>query len=345
MIQAQVPTQTRPSSMATLPDAPQNNSCASKLGTSGTGSLAGTVADSNHHPLSGAQVHLEHVGSAGSCDRSTEPDGRFLFADLPTGSFRLRISFSGMQTLLDEQIALQNGEHLTLPDLTVHLATTTQQVTVTVSQVELAQEQLKAQEKQRALVIFPNFYSSYNWSAAPLDTRQKFDLALHSIFDPVNFLVVGAEAGGLQYTDSYHSYGTGAEAYAKYYGSTFADTSIARILGSAVLPSLLHQDPRYFYKGRGSKTSRALYAVTRAVVTRNDAGRDVPNYSSVAGSLMAGAISNAYHPAADRGVGLTFRTGAIAVGGHAFDNLIREFILRQLTSHVPDSGVGQPQPQ
>lgn len=327
-----------------LPDAPQSNSCASNFSTSGSGSLEGAVVDSNHNLLSGAQVHLERDGSSASCDLVTEPDGRFLFIDLPRGSFRLRVSFSGMETLVDEQIMLQNGQHLRLPDLTVHLATTTQQVTVTVSQVELAQEEVKTEEKQRALVIFPNFYSSYIWNAAPLNTRQKFDLALHSIFDPVNFLVVGAEAGGLQYTDSYH-YGTGAEAYAKYYGSTFADTAIAHLLGSAVLPSLLHQDPRYFYKGRGSKTSRALYAISRAVITRNDAGRDEPNYSSVAGSLAAGAISNAYHPAADRGVGLTFRNGAIAIGGHAFDNLVREFVLRRLTSHVPDSGVGQPPPK
>jgi hypothetical protein len=327
--------------VADLPDAPQGNYCASQLGISGTGSLAGTVVDSNYNPLSGAQVHLERAGSSASCDLATERDGGFLFADLPKGVFRLRVSFSGMQTVVDEQIMLQNGERLTLPDLTVHLATTTQQVTVTVSQAELAQEEVKTQEKQRALLIFPNFYSSYIWNAAPLNPRQKFDLALHSIFDPVNFLVVGAEAGGLQYNDTYH-YGTGAEAYAKYYGSTFADTATTRILGGAVLPSLLHQDPRYFYKGRGRAASRALYAVTRAVITRNDAGRNEPNYSAVAGGLMAGAISNAYHPETDRGAGLTLRNGAIAIGGHAFDNLVREFILRPITSHVPESGVGQP---
>ncbi|HEX6774017.1 MAG TPA: hypothetical protein VF126_18415 [Acidobacteriaceae bacterium] len=139
------------------------------------------------------------------------------------------------------------------------------------SQVELAQEEVKTQEKQRALVIFPNFYSSYIWNAAPLNSRQKFDLALHS----VNFLVVGAEAGFLQYTDTYH-YGTGAEAYAKYYGSTFADTAIAHILGSAVLPSLLHQDPRYFYKGSAARrlarftpsAARSLRATTPAVTYR-----------------------------------------------------------------------------
>lgn len=315
-----------------------------QFGTAGTGSLGGTVVDSNHTPLPGAQVHLERDGSAGSCDLATDSDGRFVFGDLAKGTFRLRVSLTGMQTVVDEQILLQNGQRLTVPDLTVRLATATQQVTVTVSQVELAQEEVKAQERQRALVIFPNFYSSYIWNAAPLNTRQKFDLALHSVFDPVNFLVVGAEAGGLQYFDTYH-YGSGAEAYAKYYGSTFADTAIAHILGSAVLPSLLHQDPRYFYKGRGGMASRALYAISRSVITRNDAGRDVPNYSSMAGSLMAGAISNAYHPAADRGVGLTFRNGAIAIGGHAFENLVREFILRRLTSNVPASEVGEPPPK
>jgi hypothetical protein len=323
-------------------DAPQST-CATKLGASGNGSLAGTVVDSNHNPLAGAQVHLERDGSAGSCDVATELDGRFLFEDLRKGTFRLRIWLSGMQTLMDEQITLQNGQHLTLPDLTVRLATATQQVTVTVSRVELAQEEVKTQEKQRALVIFPNFYSSYIWNAAPLNSRQKFDLALHSIFDPVNFLVVGAEQAScstpIRITTGQERKPTRnitARPSPTRRSPTFSAARCFRRFCTRI--------PVISTKA-GAARRLALYAISRAVITRNDAGRDVPNYSSVAGSLMAGAISNAYHPATDRGVGLTFRNGAIAIGGHAFENLIREFILRQLTSHVPEPGVGEPPPK
>lgn len=330
-----------------LPDAPQSQlqsqQCGDSLGATGHGSIAATILDNARNPLSGAQVELQRDGSPGTCTATTAEDGRFLFSDLPRGNFRLRVSVPGMQTLVDEQITIHGSEHLTLPDLTVQLVTAAQQVTVTVSQVELAQEEVKAQEKQRALLIFPNFYSSYIWNAAPMNSRQKFGLALHSLLDPVNFLIVGGEAAGLQYTDTYHAYGTGAQAYGKYYGATFADNASARLIGGAVLPSLLHQDPRYFYKGRGTVTSRALYAITRAVITRNDRGQDVPNYSSMLGGLAAGGISNAYHPSSDRGVALTFRNAGIDIGGHAFDNLIREFILRKLTSNVPDYANGQPE--
>lgn len=175
-----------------------------------------------------------------------------------------------------------------------------------------------------------------------MNARQKFGLAFHSITDPVDFIVTGAVAGVQQGLDTFHDYHQGAQGYAKRYGASYADGAIARVIGSAVLPSILHQDPRYFYKGTGSKTSRAWHAVSSAVITRRDSGSLEPNYSHIGGSFIGGAIANAYHPAANRGLGLTLRNGSLDTAGNVLNNLLREFVLRDFTPKVPAYATGQP---
>jgi hypothetical protein len=162
------------------------------------------------------------------------------------------------------------------------------------------------------------------------------------VIDPVNFLGTGAIAGLEQSRNIYPGYGSGLGGYGKRYGATYADDFDARMIGSALLPSLLHQDPRYFYDGKGSVSSRILYAVKSAVITRGDNGQLQPNYSYVLGSFAAGGISNVYHPASDRGIGLTIGNGFINIAGHAADNIIREFLLRRLTPGVPETSNGRP---
>jgi hypothetical protein len=206
----------------------------------------------------------------------------------------------------------------------------------------LATEQLKTQEQQRVLGVFPNFYSSYLWDAVPLSSGQKYHLALHSIADPFAFVGTGAFAAIEQWHNTFPGYGKGAQGYAKRYGAAYADEALSRMIGSALLPSLLHQDPRYFYRGSGTKKSRALYAISAAVICRGDNGRLQPNYSYVLGSFAAGGISNLYHPASDRGVGLTIGNGFLNVAAHALDNLGREFVFRKLTPKVPNYAQGKP---
>jgi hypothetical protein len=107
------------------------------------------------------------------------------------------------------------------------------------------------------------------------------------------------------------------------------------MIGDAILPSLLHQDPRYFYKGTGSTRSRMFYALSRALIVRGDNGHAQFAYSRIMGDLAAGGIANAYYPPENRGVRLVFTSAAIDIGANAATNLIREFILPGLTSHVP----------
>jgi hypothetical protein len=107
-------------------------------------------------------------------------------------------------------------------------------------------------------------------------------------------------------------------------------------IGSAILPSLLKQDPRYFYKGSGSKRSRILYAIANSVICKGDNGHWQPNYSNVLGNLAAGGISNLYYPAQNRnGAALTFENAAIGIGATAAANLVEEFLMRKLTTNIP----------
>jgi hypothetical protein len=305
-----------------LPDAPASSS------------VWGTVLDANGGTLADARVTLSAKGSeertllAGS-------NGEFSFGGLSAGNFKLTVSSPGMEPFVLPEIVLRANERHELPRISMAVAGTSTEVDVVVTHTELAQEQIQAAEHQRVLGVLPNFYSSYIWDAAPLNAKQKFDLALHSLTDPVEFVGTGIIAGAEQATNTFPGYGQGAEGYAKRYGAAYADDVIGRLIGSAILPSLIHQDPRYFYKGSGSTRSRLFYAMSRALVTRGDDGHQEPNYSRLVGSFAAGGLANLYYPRSDRGVGLTLSDALVSIAGHAADNVIREFLLRRLTPNVP----------
>jgi hypothetical protein len=114
------------------------------------------------------------------------------------------------------------------------------------------------------------------------------------------------------------------------------------LIGSAILPSLLKQDPRYFYKGSGSKRSRVLYAVANSVICKGDNGHWQANYSGILGSLAAGGMSNLYYPANDRGAGLTFENTLVGIGATAAANVLQEFVVRKLTPNVPNPDPAKP---
>ena len=201
---------------------------------------------------------------------------------------------------------------------------------VGVSSPEVAEEQIKVEEKQRVLGVIPNFYVSYVPNAAPLNARQKFRLAWKATIDPVTFLVTGAFAGIEQAEDHFKGYGQGAEGYAKRFGAGYGDTVTSTFIGGAILPSLLKQDPRYFYKGTGSTSSRIRYAIANSVICKGDNGRWQPNYSNIIGNLASGGISNLYYPEQDRnGAALTFENAGIGIGANAVANILQEFVVRK----------------
>ena len=253
--------------------------------------------------------------------------GQFFFVNVPAGPFRLTITATGFGTQTVSG-TLQPGEAFTDQRIALALATVVTQVKVG---PELAEEQIKEQEKQRVLGVLPNFYVTYLPAPVPLSPKQKFELAWKTSIDPVTFVIVGAAAGLEQTDDEYGGYGQGAQGYGKRYAATYGDTVIGTFIGGAILPSILKQDPRYFYKGSGTIRSRILYALATSVICKGDNGHWQADYSSILGSLAAGGISNAYYPQRDRGAGLTFENTLIGIGESAGANILQEFVIAKLT--------------
>ena len=203
-------------------------------------------------------------------------------------------------------------------------------MTVYGSSQQIAVEQVRLEEKQRVLGIFPNFYVTYDHDAAPLTAKLKFKLALRTSTDPIVFLGAAAMAGINQAGDRL-DYEQGAKGYGQRFGAEYTDSFANIMIGGAILPSLLHQDPRYFYQGSGTTKSRVLHAVSYPFICKGDNGRLQPNYSSIGGDLATGAISNIYYPSSNRGPGLVFEGALISTGGRMLNGLIQEFILRRFT--------------
>jgi hypothetical protein len=172
-----------------------------------------------------------------------------------------------------------------------------------------AQEQLDKQLHQRVFGVMATFNTTIDKDALPLSTGQKYQLFFKSASDPWPFVLTAVGAGIDQAQNSFPEYGQGVEGYAKRWGAGYADYFTGNLLGNAVLADLFREDPRYFQKGTGSYTSRALWAAGGTVWCKRDNGTWGPNYANVLGNLMGAAVSNLYYPASDRTVGETFERG------------------------------------
>jgi Carboxypeptidase regulatory-like domain len=322
-----------------LPDAPTMGTPAAQDASAqnpgdSLGTISGTVVDQNGNFVFSALVRLQREGHIEEREAVSDKEGHFTFAGVPAGPFRLTV---GAVTFADQEVAgiLHPGEALEVPQISLLIGAATTEVRVSVTNYELAEEQVKIEETQRVLGVFPNFYVTYQQDTLPLRPKQKFELAWKTSVDPVTFAVTGGFAGVQQAENTFSGYGQGAQGYAKRYGASYGDSFIGAMVGGAILPSLLKQDPRYFYKGTGSTRSRILYAIANAVICKGDNGHWQPDYSGILGSLAAGGISNLYYPASSRnGAWLTFENTFIGLGGSAAGNLFQEFLVRKLTPHT-----------
>jgi hypothetical protein len=306
------------------------------------GSISGSVVDQTGAVVAGARVRLSREEQSPNQEVLSDDDGRFTFANVAPGPFRVTIMSEGFSTQASSGI-LSSGRIYVIPQIALALATAVAEVRVVPLRTEVAEDQIKEQEKQRVLGVVPNFYVSYVRNAVPLTSKQKFELAWKTSVDPVSFGVNAAVAGVQQAQNYFSGYGQGAQGYAKRYGASYADFVSSTFIGGAMLPSLLKQDPRYFYKGSGSKRSRILYALANSVTCKGDDGRWEANYSSILGSLAAGGISNLYYPAKNRdGLQLTFENALIGIGESAAVNLLQEFVVRKLTRNVPSHEPASP---
>ena len=304
-------------------------------------SIEGTVRDAEGAAVPGARVTLAPLNSGAERETTSDSAGAFAFSELVPGTYRLTISAVELDRPVTVEVLLGAGERRELPIVGTRILTTTVHVVASVD--EVAQSQVEAQETQRVFGFVPNYYSSYIWDAAPMTPKLKFKLGLRATTDPVSFLAVAVLAGVEQKHNTFPGYGQGSEGYAKRFGAAYADAFIGKMVGRAMLPAVLHQDPRYFYRGSGSVGSRILYALRAAVITRGDDGRMQPNYSQVLGNFAASGISNLYRAPGDRAAGLTFRNGLIMTASGAVENLFREFLSRNFTSNVPSFANGKPE--
>jgi hypothetical protein len=316
---------------------------------SSQGSIHGVVVGRDDAVYEGAQVEFDRadlpdVGSSNPLGKTatTDSNGRFNFDGIPSGAFKLTVSAQGFATQVVAGY-LQPGESFEAPEVVLPVAAAASEVEVTASTQEIVAEQLKLEETQRVFGVIPNFYVSYVPDAPPLTSRQKFNLAWKSSIDPITFLSTGAFAGVEQAKNTLGGYGQGAQGYAKRYAANYANNFIGTMIGGAILPSVLKQDPRYFYKGTGTTRSRILYAIANAVVCKGDNGSWQLNYSSILGGLAAGGIANLYYPAGSRDrASLIVESTLLGTASGAVQNLFQEFIVRRLTPRVPDYGTANP---
>ena len=296
-----------------------------------TATITGTVLDATGSTVPKATVTLQGPTLNDHRSLVTGDDGFFKFEGVNSGTpVRILVSASGLTDWTSNEIVLQPEQSFIVTGIRLTVPLVQQSVNA-VSQEQIAIEQVKVQEQQRVLGVIPNFFVTYEKNAAPLTPKLKFQLALKALTDPVTIVGFGLNAGIYQATD-YPSYGQGAAAYGQRLGATFAGGYTKILLGDAVFPSLLHQDPRYHYQGTGTTKSRLLHAMSTPFITRGDDGRREVNYSNILGDLAAGGIANAYYPSQDRGIGLVVRSTLVGVGGRMAFGIVQEFVLRKLTS-------------
>ena len=325
-----------------LPDTPPptsypQNPTPQALPAEGSATVAGTVLDVSGATVSGADVWLSRGDGSQMHTMLSEANGEFTFAKISAGSYHVTVNAKGFSRFTSAEFAVTAQQAYQVPDVSLSVATANMELTVRPTEF-IAAEQIRAEEKQRLVGFFPNFYTSYVYDAAPLTAKQKFSLAARGTFDPVAMLGVGIAAGIEQSTNAYAGYGQGAAGYSKRFAAKFADGRSSDFLTHAVFPALLHQDPRYYYQGSGSVKSRIAHAVASAVLTRSDSGRTVFNSSYLLGDMCSGALSNLYYPKANRGANLVFTNTAVGLAGRVGTNLMREFLSKRLTTNVPDNG-------
>ncbi len=317
---------------APLPDAPVSQTL---------GSISGIVLDPSGAIVQGAHVALTtQTDARAEIYTSSGVDGRYTFTGVAPGSYTITVASAGFAPRATS-VTLQPGQDYQEPELALAMGTDSTEVRVVITQRQMAQDEVDLEIKQRVLGFIPNFYVSYDPHPLPLSPKQKFEIALRQVFDPVSFVGTGASAGLEMAQGLFKGYGNGAEGFGKRYGATFADSFVGGMIGGAILPSVLHQDPRYYYKGTGTVRQRVVYALEFSVRCKGDNGKWQPAYSNIVGGLAAGGISNLYYPAADRnGAALTFENAGFGILGNAVGNLFQEFLVKKLTPKVPKYDAG-----
>jgi len=298
--------------------------------SSQTGSIVGTAVDIGGDPIPGATVVLQGPG-VDRVTAVTKDDGSFAFNEVKAGiDCEITVTAEGFEGW-SSSVTLEPGQNKTLTDIKLRIVAVKRAVTVSYSSQEVAAQQLKAEEHQRVLGFIPNIYVTYEPHPEPLTTKMKFHLAYKGLTHPTFFAFEALWASVEQAADM-TDYRQGARGYGERFGANLASGTSEALFANAILPSLLHQDPRYFYRGSGTKRSRAWHAIMAPFVCQADNGKSQPNYSQMGGSLISASLSNTYYPDSERGAALVFRNFGTSMGLHVALGLAQEFLLGKFTS-------------
>ena len=329
----QSPNSPPPSSISGRQTSPAANSSPEQSPPPLGGEISGTVVDQGGAVAVGAQIGLTQPNQPRAQQVLSGDDGQFSFSNLAPGPFQLTITAPGFspKTFHGE---LQPGQVFLVPAIVLNVARATTTVSVGMSPAQIAQIQIKQQEKQRVVGIFPNFYVSYVHNAAPMTPRQKFQLAWKSVSDPVTILGVGVLAGLQQASNDYSGFGQEAGGYGRRFSAAYATTVTDNFIDDVALAALMKQDPRYFYQGTGTVGSRLRHALAHAVVRKGDNGRWQPSYSGILGSFASAEISSLYYPEGDRSAGLVLQNALVGIAGRAVGAIFEEFVLKKYTTHA-----------
>jgi len=290
------------------------------------GRVSGIVEDEQGALIPGAQVVL--VAEGASHRLASGSDGRFCFDGVPAGSFTVTASEQGMVDGVREGM-LDAAQQMELQPMMLRAGAVMSVTAVT--QEQMAAIEVKQEETQRIGGILPNYYVVYEAHPQPLTKKLKFELGWRSVVDPASVMFVGVVAGAQQAENAFPEYGQGARGYGRRFGAGMADATMGTMLTGVMLPVVFRQDPRYFYKGSGSRASRTWYALKTTLVCKGDNGRWQPAYANVLGSFGSGAVSGLYYPGGERGGMLVLENGLSALAFDGFANVMQEFVLRRMT--------------
>jgi hypothetical protein len=295
-----------------------------------TGHITGTVTDVNNETLSGATVALQGPSLKVPREVLSDDNGFFEFDQLDPGTYRVTITGKEFANWTSPDFTVHPGQYLILANPKLRVAEARTTVNVVDSPETLATEQVKIEETQRIFGMIPNFYVVYDPKPVPLTTKLKFQLAVKSSTDVVTILGIAVLAA-MNQAGNTPDYVQGWKGYGERFGAAASDSFSDIMIGGAILPSLLHQDPRYYYQGTGTNKSRTLHALSSPFVCEGDNGRLQPNYSSIGGDLGSAALSNAYYPASNRGPQLVFENLLLSTGERMVSSIMQEFVLPRLT--------------
>ena len=201
-------------------------------------------------------------------------------------------------------------------------------LTLVIASAALAQDRAEENappEDKRVFGVIPNNRTTEgSLPFAPITARRKMAIAAKDSFDWPVYLTSGLFASLYQFEDQNHSFGQGMAGYGKRYGAAYGDQMIGNMMTEGIIPSLFHEDPRYFRTGHGSKKSRIGLALEQILVTRTDSGRRTFNFSEWGGNAIAVGVSNAWYPDT-RTVSDNVQKLLIQCATDAFSNVLKEF--------------------